>query len=155
MTNKKFLADGSVIEKVVKFSEQGLERKILKDGQKIGTIIPRLNQDNNAQNWLSMQQNPLGCYENNYEDFFGEVNEKNKLQGRGIAMWNGGIGGRRHNNWTFIIGYFENGDWSTGKYIVIHSDGDFRVGEIYEKDGDVSRRGTEYLTAGTEEKYDW
>jgi hypothetical protein len=62
LTNQKCLADGSVIEKVELFSKQGLERNILKDGRKIGTIIPRLNRGNDAKNWLSMQPSHLSWY---------------------------------------------------------------------------------------------
>jgi hypothetical protein len=89
LTNKKCLADGSVIEKVELFSKQkvkgdifelftrqGVKRCILKDGQKIGAIIPRLNRVNDAHNWLSMQPNPLR-YSDEYAERFGEVNEYN------------------------------------------------------------------------------
>ncbi len=71
----------------------------MKDRQKIGTIIPRLNRENDAQNWLSMQPNPLRWY--SYEDGregFGEVNENNKLLGRGIEIW---------NDYDITIGYFD------------------------------------------------
>ncbi len=54
LTNQKWLADGSVIEKLEVFDSKGLERDILKDGQKIGAIIPRLNRVNDNQNWLSI-----------------------------------------------------------------------------------------------------
>ena len=58
LSNQKWLADGSVLVKLEIFSEQGLERVILKDGLMIGTLIPRLNQVKDAQNWLSMQPIP-------------------------------------------------------------------------------------------------
>ncbi len=60
LTNKKCFSDKSVVEKIELFSKQGLERYILKGGQKIENIIPRLNRVNDAHNWLSMQPNPLG-----------------------------------------------------------------------------------------------
>jgi hypothetical protein len=59
LSDQKCLTDGSVLEKIESFSEQGLERYILKNGQKIGAIITRLNRGNDDQNWLSMQPNPL------------------------------------------------------------------------------------------------
>ncbi len=38
---------------------------------------------------------------------------------------------------------------STGNYIYILEDGEFRVGECYMKDGKKWSRGTEYYTDGT------
>ena len=46
LTNQKCLADGSVLQKLERFSNQGVERDFLKDGQKIAKIIPRLNRLN-------------------------------------------------------------------------------------------------------------
>ncbi len=54
LTNQKCLADGSVLKKIEKFSEQGVERNISKDGQMIARIIPRLNTWKDPKNWLSM-----------------------------------------------------------------------------------------------------
>ncbi len=71
-----------------------------------------------------MQPNPLSYsaieeYEDDCSKKFynlGELNEVNKLHGRGIRIWNfGGI----------TIGYFENDELSTGNYIDIYSDGVF------------------------------
>ncbi len=44
---------------------------------------------------------------------------------------------------------------STGNYIIIYSDGEFRVGEYYLKEGRKWSRGTKYLTNGKEKKYDF
>jgi hypothetical protein len=43
---------------------------------------------------------------------------------------------------------------STGNYIWIESDGDFRVGERCLKVGEEFDRGTKYMANGKEEKYD-
>ncbi len=43
LTNKKFQADGSVLKKTERFSEQGVERGFLKDSQWVAKVIPRLN----------------------------------------------------------------------------------------------------------------
>jgi hypothetical protein len=102
-------------------------------------MIPRLNRGNHAQNWLSMQPNPLSWYSNYSEIEFGEVNEKNRLHGRGIGIWNDGFIG---------IGYFENGKLSTGKYITIFYTGSFKVGECYMKDRERWFRYTQYKTNG-------
>jgi hypothetical protein len=77
--------DGSVIEKIERFSRQGLERYVFKDGLKTGKIIPRLNQSKDAQNWLSMQPSPIDFCDGSGWGF-GEVNEDNKLHGRGIRI---------------------------------------------------------------------
>ncbi len=42
-TNQKFLADGSVLKKIQRFSSLGEESLFLKDGEQIAAIIPRLN----------------------------------------------------------------------------------------------------------------
>ena len=88
-----------------------------------------------------MQPNTLRYCDEDGEQF-GEVNEDNRLHGRGIYIDNDG---------TIDIGYFENGD-ETGYYI--DSDGTFWVGEIYFKDGERRKRVTWYLTDGNEYKYD-
>jgi hypothetical protein len=48
LTNSRLLADRSVLEKVEIFSSQGVERNILKDGEDIAKVIPRLNRNNDA-----------------------------------------------------------------------------------------------------------
>jgi hypothetical protein len=44
LTNYKLLDDGSVLKKIERFSEQGVEKYFFKDGQRIAKIIARLNQ---------------------------------------------------------------------------------------------------------------
>ncbi len=69
-----------------------------------------------------------------YDNAFGEINEDNVLHGRGIDI-----------NWTGIwFGYFEDGELSTGNYILIWSDGEFEVGKVYIKDGERRVRGSQY-----------
>ncbi len=58
--------------------------------------------------------------------YFGELNADGKPHGRGIII---------DNYDGIIIGYCENGVWSTGNYIAIHSNGRFSVGEKYMKEG--------------------
>ena len=43
LTNKKLRSDGIVLEKIELFSEGGCTKDFLKDGVRIDTIIPRLN----------------------------------------------------------------------------------------------------------------
>ncbi len=92
-----------------------------------------------------MQPNHLR-YCGKYDRQFGEVNEDNRLHGRGIDIWSSG---------AICIGYFENDLQSTGNYIVILNYGRFDVGEKYKKEGGRGNRGTQYNTDGTEEKYDF
>jgi hypothetical protein len=99
LTNQKCLADGSVLKKLEQFSEQGVERHFLKDGQVKVKIIPRLTRVKDAQNWLSMQPNLLRWYDYDTGDqVFGEVNDNNKLQGRGIRI--------RNYDDLIVIGYW-------------------------------------------------
>jgi hypothetical protein len=106
----------------------------------------RLNPEKDAKNWLSMQPNPMKFMK--LTDFdrsiFGELDEDNRLHGRGIKLWNDG---------AIFIGYYQNGEWSTGNFIYIHDDGVFEVGEYYRKDGEVRERYTRYMTDGTEWQY--
>ncbi len=145
LTNQKCLSDESVLKKIERFSEQGVERDFFVDGKKIAKITPRLTIVYDAQNWLSMQPNPLrwNCADVNKQGF-GEVNENNILHGRGIRIWNDG---------TIFIGYGEDGRLCTGNEITIYPDGWFDVGETYIKDGKKWKRFTRYMTDGTEEKY--
>ncbi len=48
LSTRKCLPDGSVLEKIKRFSRQGVERDFLKDGQKIAKVIPRLNLKNDT-----------------------------------------------------------------------------------------------------------
>ncbi len=43
LSNDKLMADGSVLQKVERFSRQGVERDFFRNGQKKGKIISRLN----------------------------------------------------------------------------------------------------------------
>ncbi len=67
LSNQKWLADGSVLDKIELFSENVVDQYILKDGQRIGTLIPRLNLCKDPQNWLSMQPEPLRCIYSDYD----------------------------------------------------------------------------------------
>ncbi len=77
--------------------------------------------------------------------YYGEFNADGEEHGRGIQIQNG--------EGDIHIGYFKNGSMSTGNYIMIFKDDrvQFEVGEYYF----VRRiRGTEYLSDGTEQKFD-
>jgi len=77
--------------------------------------------------------------------FIGELNSKNKLQGKGIAIYPSGF---------IEIGYFEKGYLAPGNYLWIYSDGKFHVGERYLKDGKRWDKYTQYLTNGKQIKFD-
>ncbi len=79
-------------------------------------------------------------------DVFGEVDENNRLHGRGIRIYN--------NAGNIYIGYYERGHLSTGNYIRIWRNGRFEVRERYRKDGKIWNRGTLYYKNGKEEKSD-
>ncbi len=76
-----------------------MRHDFLKDGHNMADIVARLNLCKDPKNWLSMQpdslkdsgQSGLG---------FEEVNGKNRLNGRGIRIYDDG---------AIYIGYFENG----------------------------------------------
>jgi hypothetical protein len=88
---------------------------------------------------------PLNTKTDYLYKYYGEVNADGKAHGRGIFIWNEGL---------IDIGYFENG-LRTGRYITRLSNGTFSVGEIYEKEGEQWKRGTWYMTDGTEKQYDY
>ncbi len=57
------------------------------------------------------------------------------------------------NDGVITIGYFEDGELSTGNYIYINSRGYFRVGEVYMIEGRRWKRGIQYNTNGIEFKF--
>ncbi len=48
LTNRKCLSDGTVLEKIERFGQQGVTGDFFKNGEWIDTIIPRLNRDKDA-----------------------------------------------------------------------------------------------------------
>ncbi len=99
-----------------------------------------------------MQPNPLSYSEYEEAHFYtynlGELNEVNRLHGRGIQIWND------WNDDEIWIGYYKNGKLSPGNYIRLYSNGDFSVGEVYDKDGGRRKeRCTRYSTNGTKREY--
>ncbi len=82
LTNKKFLINGSILDKIEVFSDSGAQYDFIKDGQNMAEINARLNLCKDPKNWLSMQPNPMRY--DLYEERFGEVSENNELHGRGI-----------------------------------------------------------------------
>ena len=124
LTNQKCLAGGSILKKIERFSNQGVERYFCTNDEEIAKVISRLNQDKNAENWLSMRPHNQSFGED--KDFsidFGEF-EKDRLRGRGIRIHDGGC---------IEFGYWENGKSSTGHHIEIYS-GWFKVGGEYIQD---------------------
>ncbi len=119
LTNQKCQADGSVLKKIERFSKQGVERYFCKDDEKIAKVISRLNQDDNAESWLSMRPSAKFFFHDKYGTDYGELDEHNNLHGRGIFIFNDG---------RILIGFVDNGEW-TGNYIKIYNDGWFQVGE--------------------------
>ncbi len=55
LTKKKFLIDGSILDKIEEFSDSGARYDFFKDGQSMADIIARLNLCKDPKNWLSMQ----------------------------------------------------------------------------------------------------
>jgi hypothetical protein len=107
------------------------------EAERIKELIPTVEKRTNivvndflGKHPLTSPIKTITYYDNNY---YGEVNAVGKEHGRGIYKFDDG---------NIVIGYFKNGLRSTGNYIVIHSDGEFRVGESYLKDGEEWRRGT-------------
>ena len=140
LVNTKFQSDGSILQKIEIFSSSGLSRKFYKDLEEVGDINERLNLTSGDQDWLSLRPSGARYFK---DDNFGELNEENNLHGRGIDT-DGGI----------YIQHWNNGDYAPGNYIHIYSsDGDFRVGERYLKDGRMHRRCTRNKTDGTIDKF--
>ncbi len=94
----------------------------------IAELTPRLNGwEHNAENWLSMRPETKKHFKvDKIWTDFGEFNEHNGLEGRGIRVWNCG---------QILIGHFFCDALWTGNYILIWNDGAFRVGEFYLNDG--------------------
>jgi hypothetical protein len=96
ITNKKFLIDGSILYKIEVFSDSGAQYDFFKDGTKSADFSARLNLCKDPKNWLSMKPKSLR-YLDNTRAGLGEINDNNRLHGRGISI---GIRG------TISIGYW-------------------------------------------------
>ncbi len=107
--------------KIERFSEQGVERHFLEDGQEQAKIIPRLYRWHDTENWLSMRPGAHYGRNNGLDAYFGELDDDydDQAHGRGVSI----------NDDFILIGYFKNRRLSAGNYIFIHDDGQFDVGE--------------------------
>ena len=84
------------------YSDQGVERSFLIDGLRVASVIKRLDILTDQQNWLSLKPVSDGRFAHVGVSTkkFGEMNQHNKLHGRGIyidssgnisiAFWNDG-----------------------------------------------------------------
>ncbi len=109
---------------------------------RVGDITDRLNLTIDDQDWLSLRPS-----DNRYfiDDYFGDFDEYNKLNGRGIKIdsFDGSI----------TIAFWKHCNFlAPGNYLAIWSSGDVSVGEYYMKDGMMLDRGTLYRTDGTTKK---
>ncbi len=97
LTNQKCLADGSVLKKVELFTQFRVLGRLLKGDQitaeLVAELTPRLNGwEHDAENWLSMRPEKKKYFKvDQYGTVFGEFNEQNELEGRGIRFTNDGL----------------------------------------------------------------
>ncbi len=91
-----------------------------------------------------MQPEPLRFGSSNGSNF-GERNSRNTgLHGRGIEL----LSSKHKGN--IYIGHWVDGDYSPGPYFRIFYDYYYRVGELYMKEGERWKRGTQYNPDGTQ-----
>ncbi len=112
LVNEKQTSDGTVLQKVERYSDQGVELSFIRDGERVASVIKRLNILTDQQNWLSLKPVSAGRFSHLDVDTktFGELNQHNKLHGRGIKIWPDG---------DIIIQYWNNGATAPGNYISI------------------------------------
>jgi len=122
------------------FNKHGLAQSGLFCGRELLLAFDVPNQESGFMGISGKYTRDAGYY------YFGEHNENNKLNGRGI-----GISSSDH----ILIQYWNNGRIAPGNYLTILSDGDVDVGECYLKDGKKCDRGTTYKNDGTSEKFDY
>lgn len=105
----------------------------------------RLNCDYLNKNWLSFRLKDSHYIKNKREEYFGEIDENNKFNGKGILITDEDI----------YIGHFNNGCLAPGKYIYIRHGGVFNVGERYRDDpnGVLKGKSNEYKTDGSKQSY--
>ncbi len=93
LTDQKNLPDESVLQKIDRFSKEGVKREFFINDQKEATIISRLNRNRNDQNWLSLQPDSRKWEPFRDKDFgfrVGEMSQNNILHGRGIKIYDDG-----------------------------------------------------------------
>ena len=146
LINQKCLSDESVLKKIERFSEQGVERDFFVDGEKIAKITLRLTGVKDAQNWLSIQPNPQR-YTSNSSLGFGVLREDNILHGRCIYIDELGSVNIRYID--------EYGGDATGPYIHIWNEDFFEVGEYYFEHEVIWKRGAKFMKDGTVEYFDF
>ena len=142
------VSNDDILSKLIKFA---IDNNLQKQMDKVNTVIDTLkyNHDISVREHLGFDNaatKQLKFHTNKYgQKMIGELNSDNKLHGKGIYFYSGGEIG---------IGYYNNGVGAPGNYLTIYSDGEFKVGECYLKDGEKCVRGTRYLTDGFCKKFD-
>jgi hypothetical protein len=85
LVNTKFQSDGSKLQKIESFTDDGYESGFYNNDVKVDAIIERFNLNLEEQDWLSLRPQG-GRYHTKWgdEDYFGELNAHNEPHGRGI-----------------------------------------------------------------------
>lgn len=99
---------------------QGFKSGFYINSIRVCDISQRLKSHKNKQNWLSMNPKNSKYIMWGKTQQFGECNENNRLQGKGIQIYPLG---------TIVIGNFADGINTAGHYIVIKIGDEFSVGE--------------------------
>jgi len=124
-----FNHNDDMLRKLIKF---GVDNNSKKEMTRINDTIDMLKQhhgisvrDHLGFGNAATQQLKFHTYKNGNK-VFGELNSDNYLHGKGIRIFFFG---------DIEIGYWDNSECAPGNYLTICSDGEFRVGEVYLKDG--------------------
>ncbi len=88
--------------------------------------------------------NPPSASNYMFRNYYGELNRIGP-HGKGIKIFKDG---------HIYIQYWNNEEPAPGNYIRIFSDGEFKVGEFYLKDGEMHRRGALYCLDCTATEFD-
>ncbi len=141
LVHTKLQSDGSKLQKIESFTSEGVNSGLYLDGVRVSDINKRFNLTHDDQDWLSLRPSGARYLSGS---FFGEINAKNSLHGRGIEIDSKG---------NIAIQHWDNCGWAPGYFIWIMSDGYVSVGEWYLEDGEMRSYGTRYLTDGTSSKF--
>ena len=79
------------------------------------------------------------------QNFIGELNTDNNLEGRGIKIWAEG---------DIFIRQWNDGLNAPGHFITIYRGGQLDVGECFLKEGELCEKGTAFYSNGTSEEYE-
>ena len=120
LVNTSYRCDGTLLQKVERYSPQGVERFFLINGYKVSLLIKRLNIFLKSDGWLALSPDASNYYQiqNKVDFYFGEIGKNNKSNGRGISI-------SADSCLHIYCGYYQEGYRGPGNFMLIARNGVF------------------------------